>query len=674
LFYAINSGYGQYQGQQVPQVPSQYAQQAPGQYQQPAQSVYNYQPSYTTIVQKGAAAWSQAPPVQAQQAAGGWGYPYQQTQQYSQQQYSQQQQQQTQQQAKQPQHLEQTAGAAARTSALVAKKSRFSTAASNISTSSLAGTAVTGKVSAPTASGNVSSASAEAAKPSNWPPSLKKFVDRSFAQCDTDEDRKCIATSLEKLINKVASDGRVLVHKWDLESSPSLLYPGGLENSSNAKGSKDMQTSRPGMMNDPYGSGGTYTDKNNERYGVSNDKYGARSVSYSSSEGTNKYGASSPVNQRTNIDTSDRKRKNRWDAGDDTNIKFDSHQIQKDPQRKNLSENFKPSSAAVNNNDDDSDYMSLYSKKNKKENARSLEGVERSLTGAELAVREKRANRFLKDNEGNQDDQVSSGYRGGNDYTLQSQIQLGKKNKQRKKGNNGNVSYYSNSNNSNVIVGADLDFESLIVIGTCQKLEKDYFRLTSAPAPSTVRPENILRLSLTLIKDKWEGNLVEYIYMCSQFKSIRQDMTVQHIQSGENSFLYLILVLRNVFDFVFLRTLLFFTSFSVISTLPFTDKYFLCFISYFTFFLDLAVEVYESHARVALECGDLNEYNQCQTQLKQLYSSTKTKLRPQGCGSEMEFTAYRILYYVYLQGNKKYQNGSSDLADIMASLSAEAFK
>ena len=40
----------------------------------------------------------------------------------------------------------------------------------------------------------------------------------------------------------------------------------------------------------------------------------------------------------------------------------------------------------------------------------------------------------------------------------------------------------------------------------------------------------------------------------------------------------------------------------------------------------------------------------------------------------MEFIAYRILYYVYLQGNKKYQNGSSDLADIMAALSEEAFR
>ena len=88
---------------------------------------------------------------------------------------------------------------------------------------------------------------------------------------------------------------------------------------------------------------------------------------------------------------------------------------------------------------------------------------------------------------------------------------------------------------------------------------------------------------------------------------------------------------------------------------------------------DLTVEVYESHARVALESRDLNEYNQCQTQLKQLYSTLKIKKNTK-FGSEMEFIAYRILYYVYLQGNKKYQNGSSDLADIMASLSEEAFR
>jgi SAC3 family protein LENG8/THP3 len=157
----------------------------------------------------------------------------------------------------------------------------------------------------------------------------------------------------------------------------------------------------------------------------------------------------------------------------------------------------------------------------------------------------------------------------------------------------------------------EFDIESLKIVGTCQVLEKDYFRLTSAPDPSTVRPLDVLKHSLALIKRKWKNSEAEYLYICSQLKAVRQDLTVQNIRN------------------------------------------------------DFMVEVYETHARIALECGDLNEYNQCQTQLKQLYDSGMI-------GAEMEFTAYRILYYVYLQGNKKYQNGSSDLSGILISLSERA--
>ena len=92
------------------------------------------------------------------------------------------------------------------------------------------------------------------------------------------------------------------------------------------------------------------------------------------------------------------------------------------------------------------------------------------------------------------------------------------------------------------------------------------------------------------------------------------------------------------------------------------------------------MHVYETHARVALECDDMNEYNQCQTQLKQLYAAgvgRTTQGQGQGqshgqVGAEMEFTAYRILYYVYLQGNKKYTSGNTDLAYLMSSLSPAA--
>jgi hypothetical protein len=40
----------------------------------------------------------------------------------------------------------------------------------------------------------------------------------------------------------------------------------------------------------------------------------------------------------------------------------------------------------------------------------------------------------------------------------------------------------------------DFDFESLKITGTCMQMEKDYLRLTSPPAPSTVRPEKVSRL------------------------------------------------------------------------------------------------------------------------------------------------------------------------------------
>ncbi|KAI9692860.1 MAG: hypothetical protein M1822_004854 [Bathelium mastoideum] len=123
------------------------------------------------------------------------------------------------------------------------------------------------------------------------------------------------------------------------------------------------------------------------------------------------------------------------------------------------------------------------------------------------------------------------------------------------------------------------------VIGICQDLEKPYSRLTSAPRPEVVRPLSILKKTLEHLKTKWrtESN---YSYICDQFKSLRQDLTVQHIKN------------------------------------------------------EFTVAVYEIHARIALEKGDLGEYNQCQTQLRALY---KQKLG----GHPEEFLAYRILYFIY---------------------------
>jgi SAC3 family protein LENG8/THP3 len=137
------------------------------------------------------------------------------------------------------------------------------------------------------------------------------------------------------------------------------------------------------------------------------------------------------------------------------------------------------------------------------------------------------------------------------------------------------------------------------VVGTSQQIEKRYLRLTAPPKPETVRPLAVLAKTLEHLKMKWKTGS-DYTWVCDQFKSLRQDLTVQHIKN------------------------------------------------------EFTVSVYEIHARIALQKGDLGEYNQCQTQLKALYK--------QGLGGHpAEFLAYRILYLLYTCNR-------SDMNDVLASL------
>ncbi|KAI5430966.1 hypothetical protein KIW84_035203 [Lathyrus oleraceus] len=47
----------------------------------------------------------------------------------------------------------------------------------------------------------------------------------------------------------------------------------------------------------------------------------------------------------------------------------------------------------------------------------------------------------------------------------------------------------------------DIDWDALTVKGTCQEIEKRYLRLTSAPDPATVRPEEILEKALLMVQN-----------------------------------------------------------------------------------------------------------------------------------------------------------------------------
>ncbi|KAM0825815.1 hypothetical protein ACQ4PT_069296 [Festuca glaucescens] len=147
----------------------------------------------------------------------------------------------------------------------------------------------------------------------------------------------------------------------------------------------------------------------------------------------------------------------------------------------------------------------------------------------------------------------------------------------------------------------DLDWDALTIKGTCQEIEKRYLRLTSTPDPATVRPEDVLEKALHMV----ETSEKNYLYKCDQLKSIRQDLTVQRIQN------------------------------------------------------ELTVKVYETHARLALQAGDLSEYNQCQSQLTRLYGEGIS-------GCHLEFSAYNLLCVMLHSNNKR------DLLSSMASLSKEA--
>jgi hypothetical protein len=68
-------------------------------------------------------------------------------------------------------------------------------------------------------------------------------------------------------------------------------------------------------------------------------------------------------------------------------------------------------------------------------------------------------------------------------------------------------------------------------VGKSQSIEKPYLRITGRPNPDTVRPEAVLNKALKYHLDKYEKDK-NYEYLIGELRSIRQDLTVQHIKNG----------------------------------------------------------------------------------------------------------------------------------------------
>ncbi|EJD48006.1 hypothetical protein AURDEDRAFT_113261 [Auricularia subglabra TFB-10046 SS5] len=136
-----------------------------------------------------------------------------------------------------------------------------------------------------------------------------------------------------------------------------------------------------------------------------------------------------------------------------------------------------------------------------------------------------------------------------------------------------------------------MDWERFRIVGRSQDTFKHYLRLTSEPDPATIRPIHVLKKTLAELKLIWRRDN-NYPWICDQFKSLRQDLTVQGIKD------------------------------------------------------EFAVAVYEIHARMALESNDLVEFNSCIATLTHLYE--------QGLpGKTEEFLAYRILYLVHAKNRSE---------------------
>lgn len=408
-------------------------------------------------------------------------------------------------------------------------------------------------------------------KPGMFPKSLCGYVERALARCKGDVQMVASQAVMKEIITKATADGTLHTRDWDTE--PLFPLPNG-----DAANQEDMLfsasiSSLPKSRKSP-------SRRSKSRWEpVSEEKVSEKPLAAAAAPEPVKYGFWNK--QHYTVGKTENKVDN-W-----SNTKFSL------PEQKSSNKNFlRPAKkqrlvdgpSVVDNGDESSE-----SDKEQTLTAYYSAAVALADSPEERKRRESRSKRFEKGHgnraEINHFRQKSAV--AGNLYTRRASA----------------VVLSRNFEDSGTKAVEDIDWDALTVKGTSQEIEKRYLRLTSAPDPATVRPEEVLEKALLMVQNS-EKN---YLYKCDQLKSIRQDLTVQRIRN------------------------------------------------------ELTVKVYETHARLAIEVGDVPEFNQCQSQLKTLYAEGI-----RGC--HLEFAAYNLLCVIL------HSNNNRDLLSAMSRLSAEARK
>ncbi|XP_042508047.1 SAC3 family protein A-like isoform X2 [Macadamia integrifolia] len=410
-------------------------------------------------------------------------------------------------------------------------------------------------------------------KPGMFPASLRAYVERALSRCKEDSQKAACQNIMKEMITKASADGTLLTRDWDIEP----LFPLPDVDTINKDGeSSGAVSSLPRYKRSP-------SRRTKSRWEpISEEKLVEKvpSVNHVSVKEVNW----DHFKERDGV-LSSGKCESTDDGWNNSKLPPLQHQtpsknVQRPVKKQRLSDNFGTAENGGGSSDSDKEQglAAYYSS-----------AITLANSPEERKRRENRSKRFEK----------AHGHQAGVKHFRQKAVGAGSLYSRR-----ASVLELSRSyNDSGSRAVEDIDWDAFTVKGTCQEIEKRYLRLTSAPDPATVRPEEVLEKALLMVLSSQKN----YLYKCDQLKSIRQDLTVQRIRN------------------------------------------------------ELTVKVYETHARLSIEAGDLPEYNQCQSQLQSLYAEGI-----KGC--HMEFSAYNLLCAIL------HSNNNRDLLSSMARLSDEVKK